>query len=353
MKIWPRLLSASLIGILAANVFAAHHHMPAKMHQTHRAEQPYLIDFAVSKDQSTIFGLNPYGSLVIKNINTDQSVEVNILNRQDDSDNWLYGLSVSPDEKKVYVVDYKKRVYVVDVEHTKLIGEVKGKPLADDMLGASTFSVSPDDNILYVFDGTPQQDGSVLLHSIDMSSDTIVSAIKRPMQDDESVVFFDVSSAIDMNHHKLYLTSTNRRPPLVFNLETHQFEGALGSEMAGLEAISLNLQQNQLYGVSFNDLYVTDLTTGQTKLINLLGKLILDVVASPDGKKIYIADADHNLVTVLSAVDYHWVSGIPITGRPQRFQVSGDKLYVSEAENYAVAEIDTIRDEVVKEIPLA
>lgn len=317
--------------------------------------------FIVSQDNQQIFSIHPAANnttreLHVTNIATGKLIKKITLPLLTDFSWYKPQMAVTPDGKKLYVVDINKKLYFVDVVKGT-VDEVKNKPSQDTGEEVSSaMSLSPDGKRLYIADGTPQLHSPAVMHILDTTTNNISKTIEdnRGWRNGLSVLDADASHLYISRWNDYYNSEIS-----VLNTQTQLLDRSTMKIDLRIDSMAMNPQNKLLYAVGDDYVYVIDPVNKRIidRINTGLNNKLKSIVFAAHGNTFYALNtsgttsSDGVLVFDAASKTSKLIPISPLYDDAEmKISMDGSKIYVNHADTIHV--IDTTTERVVRDLKI-
>ncbi|MGD0709968.1 MAG: T9SS type A sorting domain-containing protein [Bacteroidales bacterium] len=240
-----------------------------------------------------------------------------------------WGVSVSPDGNKVYVItNSDSTVRVINTATNTVTAYI---PVGENPVG---IAVSPDGNWVYVTNGSYSMGNTV--NVINSIADTVSATITVGTQ--------PYGVAVSPNGSWVYVTNDSSYTVSIINTATKSVSATITGFSAPV-GISVSPDGSKIYVANnlSNTVSVIDSATNTVSATIAVGLGPTGVSVSPDGSKVYVTNWEANTVSVINSTTNTVSATIAVGSCPDGVSVSpdGSKVYVANVCSATVSVINT------------
>ena len=268
-------------------------------------------------------------------------------------------LAITPDGKKLYIVDVNKLAYVLNLQ-TYHLSKIKNKPKQDAGFEySSPLSMMPDGRHLYVADGVGQLRSPPVIHVIDTATNRVDVAASRKEHYDKGwyngVAAFNNASSLlylsrELEYYKFEIS--------IFDTRAHHLMDEVISVDGRMSGMAIHPVSGKLYVLKGGRIEVIDPVT--RSVVDTLGlhwtNHTLGMAFALNGNKLYVIDdagkGKLHIVDTLTRQVHEmevpvysngsWTSDI-------KSSENGAKVYVSTLDGKILV-VDANTDTIIREI---
>jgi YVTN family beta-propeller protein len=251
-----------------------------------------------------------------------------------------FGVTVTPDGKKVYVTNSgSSNVSVIDTDTNAVIETV---PVGN---GPHGIAVTPDGTKVYVANyGNDSVPGNVSV--IDTATNTVIATV--PVGKSPGGV------AVSPDGAKVYVTNIDGRV-LVIDTATNNVTAMMNPGRIPF-GVAVTPDGAKVYVTNMLDDRVTVIDTSNntaTATVNV-GNSSQGIAVTPDGTKVYVANNRDNTVSAIGTSNNTVIATVPVGTNPRGVAVNpeGTKVYVANQNSNTVSVIDTFNNTVTTIVPV-
>lgn len=322
-----------------------------------------LITFITSPDDSKIYSIHSKakqddadGTLMISDMATGailKKIPVPLIS--DFYTSWHKPkLAISPDGKRLYVVDTNKITYLVDLK-TNEVSPVKNKPQQD--IGqevASSIIAMPDGKHLYIADGVSQLHSPAVIHTIDIFKNSVVATVPA-----KSTGWIDGLMALNSDASLLYISKSRgiyEGEISILDTRTNRLDDDAIKTEREIEAMAINPANGKLYVTQNNHIKVIDPLTRKVIDDIKIGDDLVAMTFALDGSKLFLLDRNggNGIIQILDTATkkVRSISHLVSSDSEIRTSADGERVYVSEVIRNTFTIIDAYDENIICEFKL-
>lgn len=263
-------------------------------------------------------------------------------------------LVITPDGKKVYVVDIDKKLYLIDIP-SGTVEKIKNKPKQD--IGKETSSamaLSADGKFLYIADGVSQLHTPPVIHILNTTTNKIIATVEGEKG------WWGGFSALDTALSLLYISRQvdyYNGEISIFDTRTQRLDKAIININDYIASVAINPLNGQLYVTGNNTVYVIDPNSRQIiDEIHDYGSKYISFAFALQSKKFFVLNEDGCLdegVVVFNTVTKE-KKLIPLhplhSDSEMKASFDGSKIYVNHEHTIYI--IDANNDVIIRVIEI-
>jgi outer membrane autotransporter protein len=250
------------------------------------------VAVAVRGDQSLIYVSNQNGNTISVISTLTNAVVATIPVAQP------YGIGLNPAGTRLYVPSFGgTTVSVVDTTSNTVVGII---PVGNS---PTTAAVTPDGSRVYVTNSS-----SNTVSVIDAATNTVVGSI--------AVGNAPVGAAVTPDGTRVYVSNHGSSDVYVISTSTNAVVAVI--PLAGDDTLAISPDGKRVYAVAGNGFNVIDVATNAViASVPVAGSNnVVGIAVSPDGSRLYLANASGTDVSVVDTATYALIGTVPLGGSP-------------------------------------